>query len=159
MTLSSMRRNRAARASGGISLATLVLAALSWTQPAVAQARHVDCSGQLKVENLFDGSPPEKQQRQWRISVNPEAGYVKRPPELAAGCLEKKVEICGCEQGEDAVRCRSLGIAPDGTEITMDFTLDWRTLVLRASGSRHQPKSGQMIETTGEFACQAAAKP
>lgn len=159
MTAASMMRGRVARARGGLALSMLALVALSWTTPAIAQARHVDCSGQLTVENLFDGSPPERQQRRWRISVNPEAGYVKRPPELAAGCLEKKVEICGCEQGEDAVRCRSLGIAPDGTEITMDFTLDWRTLVLRASGSRHQPKSGQMIETTGEFACQAAAAP
>ncbi len=159
MTLASMMRGRAVRARGSPGLFVLALLALSWTSSAFAQARHVDCSGQLKVENLFDGSPPERQQRQWRISANPEAGYVKRPPELAAGCLEKKVEICGCEQGEDAVRCRSLGIAPDGTEITMDFTLDWRTLVLRASGSRHQPKSGQMIETTGEFACQAAATP
>ena len=159
MTAASMMRGRVARARGGLALSMLALVALSWTTPAIAQARHVDCSGQLTVENLFDGSPPAMQQRQWRISVNPEAGYVKRPPELAAGCLEKKVEICGCEQGEDAVRCRSLGIAPDGTEIAMDFTLDWRTLLLRASGSRHQPKTGNMIETTGEFACQAAAKP
>ncbi len=159
MTDASMTRGRTASACGGMGLALLALVAWSWTVPVMAQARHVDCSGQLKVENLFDGIPPETQQRQWRISVNPEAGYVKRPPELAAGCLEKKVEICGCEQGEEAVRCRSLGIAPDGTEITMDFTLDWRTLVLRASGSRHQPKSGQMTETTGEFACRAATRP
>ncbi len=159
MTLASMMRGCTARACGNTAISMLVLLALSWSTPAMAQARHVECSGQLKVENLFDGSPPVMQPRQWHISVNPEAGYVKRPPELAAGCLEKKVEICGCEQGEEAVRCRSLGIAPDGTEITMDFTLDWRALVLRASGSRHQPKTGNMIETTGEFACQAAAKP
>lgn len=137
----------------------MVLIAMACTALAHAQTRHFDCSGQMKVENLFDGTRPEFQQRQWRITVNPEAGYVKRPPELASGCLEKKVEICGCEQGEDIVRCRSMGIANDGTEITMDFALDRRTLMLRASGTRHHPKSGQMIETTGEFACQAAAAP
>lgn len=159
MTLVRMMRVLIAHDRRRLAAFLLWMTALAGTEAAHAQARHVDCSGQLKVENVFDGSPPVMQQRQWRISVNPEAGYVKRPPELAAGCLEKKVEICGCEQGEDAVRCRSLGIAPDGTEITMDFTLDWRTLLLRASGSRHQPKTGDMTETTGEFACQAAAKP
>jgi len=159
MTLAGLMRGLIAHDCRPLAASLLWMAALAGTATAHAQVRHFDCSGQLKVENLFDGSKPELQQRQWRISVNPEAGYVKRPPELAAGCLEKKVEICGCEQGEDAVRCRSLGIAPDGTEIAMDFTLDWRTLLLRASGSRHQPKTGNMIETTGEFACQAAAKP
>ncbi len=152
-----MRRCLAA----GRSLAScmLVVATLAGAALAHAQAKHFDCSGPLKVENLFDGSKPEFGQRQWRITVNPEAGYVKRPPELASGCLEKKVEICGCEQGEDVVRCRSMGIAADGTEITMDFSLDRRGLVLRVSGARHHPRSGQMIETTGEFACQAAAPP
>lgn len=150
---------RAAVDRSGRLACLLLIAALVGAAPAMAQVSHFDCSGPLKVENPFDGSQPQRQQRQWRISVNPEAGYVKRPPELAAGCLEKKVEICGCEQGEDAVRCRSMGIAPDGTEITMDFTLDRRTLVLRASGNRHHPKSGHLIETTGEFACQAAAVP
>ena len=140
-------------------LALAALCALVAAEPAAAQARHYDCSGQLKVEDLFDGTRPELSRHQWRITVNTEAGYVKRPPELAAGCVEKKVEICGCEQGDDVVVCRSLGIAPDGTEVAMDFTLDRRALVLRASGRRHQPKSGQMIETTGEFACQAAAAP
>lgn len=146
-------------AGRGLASCLPVLAALACAEPAPAQARHFDCSGQLKIENLFDGSRPEFQQRQWRITVNSEAGYVKRPPELASGCLEKKVEICGCEQGDDVVRCRSMGMAPDGTEIAMDFALDRRTLVLRASGNRHHPKSGHMIETSGEFACQAAASP
>ena len=127
--------------------------------PAHAQVWHVDCSGKLKVENLFDGSQPEFRQQSARITVNPEAGYVKRPPELAAGCLEKKVEICGCEQGEDAIRCRSLGVTPDGTEIAMDFILDRRTLRLRAEGRRQHPKSGDMTETSGELVCQAAASP
>ena len=140
-------------------LASLLVLNAWMALPAFAQVRHYDCSGRLKVEDLFDGVRPEFSQRQWRITANPEAGYVKRPPELAAGCIEKKVEICGCEQGDDVVVCRSLGIAPDGTEVAMDFTLDRRALVLRASGRRHQPKSGQMIETTGEFACQAAAAP
>ncbi len=152
---------RSAAAAGRVGLAAslLSLAVLAWTAPAQAQARHYDCSGQLKVENLFDGSRPEFRSQHWRISVNPVAGYVKRPPELAAGCLEKKVEICGCELGDDLVRCRSLGITPDGNEIAMDFTLDRRALVLRASGNRHHPKSGNTIETSGEFACQATAEP
>ena len=153
-----MTRDRACRGRCGFASCVLALAALV-SPLAHAQAWQVDCSGKLKVENLFDGSQPVFRQQRWRISVNPEAGYVKRPPELAAGCLEKKVEICGCEQGEDTVRCRSMGIAPDGTEIAMDFTLDRRTLVLRADGRRHHPKSGDMTETSGELACEPAASP
>ena len=159
MTPTSMMRGRTALANSGVALCALALSALVWPAPSLAQARHFDCSGQLKRENPFDGSPSDLLQRQWRITLNAEAGYVKRPPELAAGCLEKQVEICGCEQADNAVRCRSMGIATDGTEITMDFTLDRRTLVLRASGNRHHPKSGHLIETAGEFACEAAATP
>ncbi len=153
---------RLARKAGGyrsLAMSALVLAALASTSAAHAEAWHVDCSGKLKVENLFDGSQPVFQQHRLRITVNSEAGYVKRPPELATGCLEKKVEICGCEQGEELVRCRSLGVAPDGTEIAMDFSLDRRTLRLRAEGRRHQPKSGDMTETSGELVCQAANSP
>jgi hypothetical protein len=148
-------------ASAGPRLVMRVLALVALLSTALAQAQtwHVECHGQLTVEDLFDGERPEFLRRQWRITVNPEAGYVKRPPELAAGCVEKKVEICGCEQSDLAVRCRSMGIAPDGTEIAMDFTLDRHSGVLRATGRRHHPASGKMIETTGEFACQAAAAP
>ena len=146
-------------AESRLAMLALALTALVSTALAQAQAWHVDCHGQLTVEDLFDGEQPERLQRQWRISVNPEAGYVKRPPELAAGCLEKKVEICGCEQSESAVRCRSMGIASDGTEIAMDFTLDRRSGVLQATGRRHHPASGKMLAPTGAFARQAAATP
>ncbi len=118
------------------------------------QTVHYDCSGQLRTEDLAEGGATTRRDGRWRISVNPDAAYVKRPPELAAGCLEQRVEICGCEIAEDKLRCRSLGITPDGTEIAMDFTLDRAALVLRADGRRQHARSGLLIETSATLRCE-----
>lgn len=115
---------------------------------------HYDCSGQLHTEDLADGGATTLRDGRWRISVNPEAGYVKRPPELAAGCVEQRVEICGCEIAEDKLRCRSLGFTPDGIEIAMDFTLDRAALLLRAEGRRQHARSGLLIETSARLSCE-----
>ncbi len=138
-------------------LLTLLLAACAL--PVSAAVVHYDCSGELRSENLFDGGAPQAQALQARISVNSQADYVKRPPQLASGCLQKQVEVCGCQQTPESIRCSSLGMAPDGTEIAMDFSLDRRAYRLQVSGRQHQPKSGQVIETTGLLTCHAAEMP
>lgn len=126
---------------------------------AAVPVTHYDCNGQLRSENLFDGGTPDLRDVSIRISINPVAEYVKRPPVLASGCLEKQVEFCGCQQSPELIRCRSLGIAPDGTEIAMDFSLDRIAQRLQVNGRRQQPKSGEVTETSGLLVCHAAESP
>lgn len=145
-----MRRWRALPLIAMLSAASAPLAAQTWV---------FDCHGPVKTENVFDGGPVSERERRWRITVNDEAGYVKRDPELAAGCIERNVEICGCEPGADMIRCRSLGITPQGEEVGMDFSIDRVTGKMILSGRRYDPATGHMIDTRGQLACAMSRQP
>lgn len=132
--------------------AAAALAALAL--PLAAQTVSYDCEGAVSTENLFDGGPLRSSRERWLIIANAEAGYVKRAPELAAGCLQKTVEVCGCDQSPDAISCRSLGLTREGLEVGMDFSIDRSTNRMKLSGRRYDPKSGSVIETRGELACE-----
>lgn len=133
--------------------AALAAASAPLSAPLSAQTWAFDCRGPVKTENVFDGSAATERERRWRIIANEEAGYVKRDPELAAGCLERKVEICGCDLGKDAIRCRSLGITPQGEEVGMDFSIDRQAGRMSVAGRRLDPATGRMIDTSGQLAC------
>lgn len=135
--------------------AVLLLFALSATAaPLAAQTWVFDCRGPVKVENVFDGGPAIERERRWRIVANDEAGYVKRDPDIAPGCMERTVEICGCESGKDMIRCRSLGLTPQGEEVGMDFSIDRITGRMILSGRRFNPATGNVIDTSGQLACE-----
>ncbi len=118
-----------------------------------AQSLLYECRGIVSTENIFDGGNSEQRERQWRIITNYDAGYVKRDPELAAGCVERTVEVCGCELGPQMIRCRSLGLSPQGVEVAMDFSIDRATKRLKLTGRRVEPASGQVTETAGMLDC------
>ena len=122
------------------------------TLQASAQALRFECRGIVKTENVFDGGG-EARERQWTLIANHDAGYVKRDPELAAGCVERKVEVCGCDLGSQTIRCRSLGITPQGVEVGMDFSIDRHAQQLKLAGRRFDPASGDVTETTGVLQC------
>lgn len=137
-----------------LPLALVLTAVLSAAAaPLAAQTWVFDCRGPVKTENVFDGGPAAERERRWRIVANEEAGYVKRDPELAPGCLERKVEICGCDLGKEAIRCRSLGITPQGEEVGMDFSIDRLTGRMSIAGRRFDPATGHMTDTSGQLAC------
>ncbi len=127
--------------------------ALSLTLPLAAQTVSFDCAGQLRTENVFDGGIADSGDRQWQVVASFEGGFVRRAPELAAGCLEATVEVCGCELAPAAVRCRSLGISRDGVEVMMDFHIDRHNGRMSVDGRRVDPRSGTVIETHGLLAC------
>lgn len=132
-----------------------VVAALAMLAlPLAAQTVSYDCEGVVSTENLFDGGPQQSSRERWRIVANPEAGYVKRAPELAAGCLQPAVEVCGCEQAPNVISCRSLGLTREGVEVGMDFSIDRNANRMKLAGRRYDPKSGSVIETRGELACE-----
>jgi hypothetical protein len=133
--------------------ATLAAALAIPSASLAAQIWVFDCRGPVKTENVFDGSPATERERHWRIVANDDAGYVKRDPELAPGCLERKVEICGCDLGKDAIRCRSLGITPQGEEVGMDFSIERSTGRMSLAGRRFDAATGTMIDTSGQLAC------
>lgn len=143
-----------------IFIRALVLgwALLSTAPVMAAQAMIYDCRGAVSSEPLFGSGAIERHERRWLLEVNDEAGYVKRDRELAAGCVQRTVEICGCDLGSELIRCRSLGITPEGTEVGMDFTLDRRSLRLQLSGQRVDPSSGAVVETRGELACEGRGR-
>ncbi len=127
--------------------------ALSFSMPLAAQSVRFDCAGTVRTEDIFGGGAPDSRERQWEIVANFEGGYVRRSPELAAGCLEATVEVCGCELSSASIRCRSLGLARDGVEVVMDFGIDRRTGKMNLAGRRFDPRSGTVIETNGLLAC------
>ncbi len=137
------------------ALATALAGALSAAAalPLAAQTLQFDCSGSVRVEDVFDGGGVSGGERQWQILANFEGGYVRRAPELASGCLEPTVEVCGCELASAAIRCRSLGISPQGVEVGMDFSIDRSNGRMNVSGRRFDPRSGTVIETSGQLAC------
>ena len=132
------------------ALVAALLAVLA-TQ-ASAQIVRFECRGIVKTENVF-GVGTDLRERLWILIANHEAGYVKRDPELAAGCVERKVEVCGCDIGLQSIHCRSLGITPQGVEVGMDFSIDRAAKQLKLSGRRVEPASGNVIETSGVLDC------
>ena len=133
--------------------ALAVALAMSAALPLAAQTLRFDCAGTVKVEDVFDGGGTTGAERQWQVVANVEGGYVRRAPELASGCLEPTVEVCGCELASAAIRCRSLGISAQGVEVGMDFSIDRSNGRMTVSGRRFDPKSGTVIETSGLLAC------
>lgn len=121
--------------------------------PLAAQTLRFECGGLVKIESVFDGDSATTAQRQWSVVANYDAGYVKRDPELAAGCVERTVEVCGCELGPQTIHCRSLGIAAQGVEVGMDFSIDRTAQRMKISGRRFDPQSGSVTETTGLLEC------
>ena len=119
---------------------------------ASAQTVRFECRGVVKADDVFDGRS-SSHERQWTIIANFDAGYVKRDPELAAGCVERKVEVCGCELGAQAISCRSLGVTPQGIEVGMDFSIDRSAGQLKLAGRRFEPASGNLTETAGVLSC------
>lgn len=127
--------------------------ALSCALPLAAQTVRFDCAGQVSIEDLFDGGGRGSSDRQWQIIASLDGGYVRRAPELAAGCMEATVEICGCELAPAAIRCRSLGFSREGVEVVMDFTIDRHSGRMTVAGRRFDPRAGTVIETNGLLAC------
>ena len=54
------------------------------------------CTGSIKSENIFEAGSVKNIVRHHKVTVNAEAGYVKRDQELAAGCMAEQIEICSC---------------------------------------------------------------
>lgn len=121
--------------------------------PLAAQTLVFDCTGTVRIEDVFDGGAPSSSERQWRIIASLDGSYVRRAPELAAGCLEPTVEICGCEPSSAAVVCRSLGISSQGVEVMMDFSIDRGRRQMLVAGRRFDPRSGSVTETRGVLVC------
>ncbi len=126
---------------------------LSFALPLAARPVSFDCAGQVSVEDLFDGGGRGTSERRWHLIASVEGGYVRRAPELAAGCMEATVEVCGCEVTSTAIRCRSLGISRDGVEVSMDFSIDRHSGRMTLAGRRFDPRSGTVIESNGLLAC------
>ncbi len=126
---------------------------LSCALPLAARPVSFDCAGQISTEDLFDGGGRGTSERRWHLIASVEGGYVRRAPELAAGCLESTVEVCGCEITPAAIRCRSLGISREGVEVSMDFSIDRHSGRMTVAGRRFDPRSGTVIESNGLLAC------
>ncbi len=126
---------------------------LACALPLAAHPVRFDCAGQISTEDLFDGGGRGTSEQRWHLVASVEGGYVRRAPELASGCLEATVEVCGCELTSAAVRCRSLGISRDGVEVAMDFSIDRHSGRMTVAGRRFDPRSGTVIETNGLLAC------
>lgn len=133
--------------------ALAVALALFCALPLAAQTVRFDCAGTVRTEDVFDGGASQSAEKQWQIVASFEGGFVRRPPELAAGCVEATVEVCGCELSSSAIRCRSLGISRDSVEVVMDFGIDRRSGKMTVAGRRFDPRSGTVVETSGELVC------
>ncbi len=136
----------------------LALALATAAVPLAAQSWEFDCRGTVRSDSVFEAGAASERERRWIIVASDTAGYVKRDPEIAAGCVQPTVEVCGCELGADLIRCRSLGMTPAGEEAGMDFSIDRRSGAMRLSGRRYDPRSGKVVETTGLLACRVSEK-
>lgn len=127
--------------------------AASAVMPLMAQTLTFDCAGTVRTQDVFDGGAASSSERQWRIVASTDGGYVRRAPELAAGCLEPTVEICGCEPSSTSIVCRSLGLSSQGVEVVMDFSIDRSSGKMTIAGRRFDPRSGSVMETSGVLVC------
>ena len=139
------------------ALRHLVLAVTVLALPILAGAENgvvtYACGGTVDSDNIFESGNISRSEKQDRIKVSFDAGYVRRAPELASGCLSKKIEICTCDLTPDQIACRSFGMNPGGQETVMDFTIERRTNLKHIKGRLSNPQSGQVIETRGTLSC------
>ena len=119
-----------------------------------AQAVDYVCEGELRTDKVFEPDGVRSSSQRFRITANIAAGYVKRDPALAAGCFAGRTEVCACEPpSAEKITCRSLGFRPDGTEVSLDFTLHHSDRILNVAGKEFNPRLGTLIETQGELTC------
>ena len=133
----------------------IVFAAIVMTC-AVSDAQVVDylCQGELRTDKVFEADGVSSQARRFKITANIAAGYVKRDPALAAGCFAGRTEVCACEPpSTEKIMCRSLGFRADGTEVSLDFTLNHSDQTLSVAGKEFNARSGTLIEIQGLLAC------
>ncbi len=119
-----------------------------------AQVLDYVCEGEVRTDTVFETNGVSVANQRFRITANIPAAYVKRDPALAAGCFAGRTEVCACEPPTaEIIVCRSLGFRPDGTEVSLDFTLRHSDQVLRLSGREFNTRAGVLIETQGQLAC------
>jgi hypothetical protein len=133
----------------------LALTAIAMTSsPLSAQVLDYVCEGELRTDKVFDSDGVIVANQRFRVTANVAAGYVKRDPALAAGCFAGRTEVCACEPPiAEKIICRSLGFRPDGTEVSLDFTLRSNDRTLSVMGREFNARSGTLTETHGEMAC------
>lgn len=119
-----------------------------------AQVLDYVCEGEVRTDRVFETNGVSVANQRFRITANISAAYVKRDPALAAGCFAGRTEVCACEPPTaEIIVCRSFGFRPDGTEVSLDFTLRHSDHFLRLSGREFNNRSGVLIETQGQLAC------
>lgn len=133
-----------------VVFATLVLAS-AWSS---AQVVDYVCEGVLRTDKVFEVDGVSSEARRFKITANIAAGYVKRDPALAAGCFAGRTEVCACEPpSSEKIVCRSLGFRTDGTEVSLDFTLNHSDQTLNVAGNEFNARSGTLNELQGRLAC------
>ena len=151
-----MQRATARRLTSAISVAgwsaftSMLLASTGLS----AQVLDYVCEGEVRTDRVFEANGVSVANQRFRITANLAAAYVKRDPALAAGCFAGRTEVCACEPPTaDIIVCRSFGFRPDGTEVSMDFTLRHSDQVLSLNGREFNHRSGVLIEKQGLLAC------
>lgn len=135
-------------------LAVLVLAGGLLSAVVKAQVFDYLCEGPVRTDNVFEPHGVTTAHQRFRVTASVTAGYVKRDPALAAGCFAGRTEVCACDPpSPDLITCRSLGFTRDGTEVSMDFTLQPGDRALQLTGRQFNARSGTLIETSGRLAC------
>ena len=133
-----------------IVFATMVISS-AWSS---AQVVDYVCEGVLRTDKVFEVGGVSSEARRFKITANVAAGYVKRDPALAAGCFAGRTEVCACEApSSEKIVCRSLGFRADGTEVSLDFTLNHSDQMLNVAGKEFNARSGALIELQGQLAC------
>ena len=146
------QRGEVMRALRHMVLAAAILGSPVWAG-AESGVLNYACQGMVDSDNIFESGSIDRSEKHYLIKVSFDAGYVRRAPELAAGCLSKKIEICTCDLTPDQIACRSFGMNPGGQETVMDFTIERRTNLMHIKGRLSNPQSGQVIETRGTLSC------
>ena len=151
-----MQRATARRLTSAISAvwwSTFALMLLTSTGLS-AQILDYVCEGEVRTDRVFETNGVSVANQRFRITANLAAAYVKRDPSLAAGCFAGRTEVCACEPPTaDIIVCRSFGFRPDGTEVSLDFTLRHSDQVLSLNGREFNTRSGVLIETQGQLTC------
>jgi len=123
-----------------------------------AQALDYVCEGEVRTDSVFETDGVSVTNQRFRLTANVAAAYVKRDPALAAGCFAGRTEVCACEPPTvEIIVCRSFGFRPDGTEVSLDFTLRHSEQVLSLSGREFNTRSGMLIETQGRLNCRRSS--
>lgn len=123
-----------------------------------AQLLDYVCEGEVRTDRVFETNGMSVANQRFRIIANLSAAYVKRDPALAAGCFAGRTEVCACEPPTaEMIVCRSFGFRPDGTEVSLDFTLRHSEQLLRLNGREFNARSGLLVETQAQLACTRSA--